>query len=102
MIPGVCNTQALALRLATTFDVNSGRITHFLNGDLLHIEEIPASLLVKKTRIGAASHGNWSIPTKPNSDFAIRNLNGHLDETAVCSAALSGDEITEMFENGKP
>ena len=70
--------------------------------DILHEEDIDPDLRVKTTRIGAASIGNWSIPTKPDSEFAIRNLNGSIDEFAIFAATLSADEIREMYDNGKP
>ena len=64
---------------------------------------IPAAMrFVRLVRIGAASIGNWSIPTRPDSEFAIRNLNGSMDEFAIFSAALSHAEIQEMYNNGKP
>lgn len=90
------------LHVATTYDADAGRTTHYLNGDVLHEESIDEALVVKTTRIGAASIGNWSIPTKPDSEFAIRNLNGSIDEFAIFAATLSAGEIREMYENGKP
>lgn len=90
------------LHLATTYDADAGRTTHYLNGDILHEETINEDLVVKTTRIGAASIGNWSIPTRPDSEFAIRNLNGSIDEFAIFAAALPADEIREMYDNGKP
>ena len=76
-------------RLATTYKAGTGRITHFFNGDILHVRDIPAALRVKKTRTGAVSIGNWSIAAQRDSDLAIRNLNGSLDESALFSDALS-------------
>lgn len=89
------------LHLATTYDANVGRTTHYLNGDILHEESIDEGLVVRTTRIGAASIGNWSIPTRTESEFAIRNLNGSIDEFAIFGAALSADEIMEIYDNGK-
>lgn len=90
------------LHLATTYDADAGRTTHYLNGRILHADDIDPALQVRTTRIGAASIGNWSIPTRPDSEFAIRNLNGSIDEFAIFAAALSADEIRKMYENGKP
>ncbi len=90
------------LHLATTYDADVGRTTHYFNGNVLHEESIDEELIVKTTRIGAASIGNWSIPTRPDSEFAIRNLNGSIDEFAIFAASLTADEIKEMYENGKP
>ena len=90
------------LHLATTYDADAGRTTHYLNGDVLHTETIDPDLLVRTTRIGAASIGNWSIPTRSDAEFAIRNLNGSIDEFAIFAAALPAHEIREMYEHGKP
>lgn len=90
------------LHLATSYDAPTGRVTHYLNGEHLHDELIDESLRVPTTRIGAASIGNWSLPTRSDAEFAIRNLNGSVDEFAIYAAALSAEEIMEMFENGKP
>lgn len=90
------------LHLAVTYDVENQRATHFLNGAVLHQEVISRQYLVPTTRIGAATIGNWSLPTKNEESFAIRNLNGRIDEFMMFSAALSADEIQEIYEHGKP
>ena len=90
------------LHLATTYDVDTKTTTHYLNGRQLIAESIPLHQLVETTRIGMASIGNWSMPTRPDSNFAIRNLNGRIDEFAIFSAALSAEEVAEMYESGKP
>jgi hypothetical protein len=90
------------LCLATTYDVDAKRVTHYLNGELLHRETIPEFQLVRTTRFGRATIGNWSSPQRPDAHFAIRNLNGSMDEFALFSAALTGEEIKEMYDNGKP
>ena len=90
------------LHLATTYDADAQWITHYLNGEVLHREAIPDELAVPITRIGAASIGNWSAPTKPDASFAIRNLNGSIDEFVIFAGTLGDDEIREMFESGKP
>ena len=89
-------------QLATTYDVDSQRTVHYLNGEVLHSEMIPDAQLVKTTRIGAASIGNWSLPTKPDARFAIRNLNGRIDEFVMFAAALNAKEVKEIYEHGKP
>jgi hypothetical protein len=43
--------------------------------------------------------GQW---LKPEAEFAIRNLNGSIDEFALFDAALSPEEILRIYENGKP
>jgi len=90
------------IHLATTYDASDGTIRHFLDGKAIHQEKLPESLVVKETRIGAASIGNWSIPLKPDAEYAVRNLNGSIDEFTIMSSALSADEVMEIYENGKP
>lgn len=90
------------VHVATTYDAVAGQITHYLNGVQLHEETITEELRVGTTRIGSASIGNWSIPTKPDAAFAVRNLNGSVDEFAIFSSALSAEEVKEIYRNGKP
>ena len=88
--------------LAVTCDLETNTIVHYLNGEELSRHFVPAERLPEATRIGTATIGNWSIPTRPDAEFAIRNLNGSMDEFAILAAALSAEEIYEMYENGKP
>lgn len=90
------------LHLATVYDVPRASITHYLNGEVLSESSVPAEKMVEETRIGTASIGNWSVPTQLDSRFAIRNLNGSMDEFALFAAALTDDEIKEIYDNGKP
>ncbi len=90
------------LHLATTFDVDTLTVRHYLNGQLLSQAVVPAERIASKTRFGTATLGNWSGPTLPDAVFAIRNLNGSMDEFAIFAAALTEDEIQGMYEHGKP
>jgi hypothetical protein len=90
------------LHLATVYDVAGASVTHYLNGEVLSKDLVPDEKLVEETRIGKASIGNWSVPTQPDSRFAIRNLNGSMDEFALFADALTDDEIKEIYHNGKP
>lgn len=90
------------VHLATTYDVETREVVHYVNGDELSRETIPAEMLVAETRIGAASIGNWAQPTQTDDEFAIRNLNGSIDELAVFSEALPAELIMEMYRNGRP
>lgn len=90
------------LHLATTYDVETKTTTHFLNGEKLSEERIPDQLFVQHTCIGKATIGNWSSPTRPEADFAIRNLNGSMDEFVLFRDALKPDEIRALFIQGSP
>ena len=90
------------LHLAVVYDVDHERITHYLNGNILSTESVPSKQIARTTRIGTASIGNWAAPTRPDAKFAIRNLNGRIDELALFAAALSDNEVASIYENGKP
>ena len=77
-------------------------MTHYLNAEVLHTESIPDNQLVRTTRFGRSTIGNWSSPQRPDAHFAIRNLNGRIDEFAILAAALTENEIKEIYTNGKP
>ena len=88
--------------LAVTCDLKSKTIIHYLNGEEWSRHAVPGEQLPATTRIGTATIGNWSAPTRPDAEFAIRNLNGSIDEFAILAVALSPDEIKEMYDYGKP
>ncbi len=91
------------LMLCTTYDVDAGKVTHYVNGEPISTEAISEEWLVDSIKIGAASICNWSEPmyrTDPN--FVVRNLNGSMDEFALFSGALSATEVLDLFETGNP
>lgn len=88
--------------LATTFEAETGRVVHYLNGRAIHDETIPVEQRVEATQIGTASLGNWSLPTLPNAEFAIRNLNGSMDEFLLFADALAESEIEDIYKHGRP
>ncbi|MGY8717344.1 MAG: LamG-like jellyroll fold domain-containing protein, partial [Verrucomicrobiia bacterium] len=90
------------LMVATVYNVDARETTHFLNGQVLSRETIPEEFLVETTNIGAASIGNWGMPSREDPAFAVRNLNGSMDEFAFFAAALSDEKITEIYQHGKP
>ncbi len=90
------------LMVATVYDVDARKVTHFVDGRPLSEETVPAEYLVETVTIGAASLGNWGLPERDEARFAVRNLNGCMDEFALFSAALSAAEIREIYEHGRP
>lgn len=88
--------------LAAVYDPVGRRVTQFVNGELIADEEILAKFYVEKLRIGAAEIGNWGQPFRNSPVFAVRHLNGTIDELAIFNAALSVDEIHHLYEEGKP
>ena len=91
------------MQIATVFDGGSNVISHYMNGTKVGEEQIPEEFIPEKVEIGSASIGNWSEPRyRKTPEFAIRNLNGKMDELALFSEPLSADEIQFLYQNGKP
>ena len=91
------------MQLAAVYNTENWTITHFVNGEPVSIDHIEneehRSPIVN---IGSASIGNWSDPSRDEPEFAVRNLNGSIDEFAIFSGALTASEIKELYEIGKP
>lgn len=91
------------MHLATVYDGEASVTTHYVNGEVVSIDQIPEELRPEKVVIGAASIGNWSEPIyRKDAEFRVRNLNGTIDEFALFSEALDAVEIREIFEVGRP
>ena len=52
-------------------------------------EEIKDEFVIYALQIGAAEIGNWGQPFRKTPDFAVRNLDGVIDEMIILNAALS-------------
>ena len=91
------------IQIATSYDTEEKMVRHYVNGEMISEEAIPDEFLVETVEMGAASIGNWSEPRyRKDPEFAVRNLNGAMDEFAIFSAALDEDEIRKIYETGKP
>ena len=90
------------LMIATVYDSTNRQVTHYLNGEVLSQEAIPEKYLVTNIRIGDASLCNWGLPERNQPRFAIRNLNGSMDEFLLFSAPLSANEISNLYEVSRP
>ncbi|RMF38593.1 MAG: LamG domain-containing protein [Planctomycetota bacterium] len=90
------------MHLAAVYDPNQRRVRQYVNGAMVADEEIPPRLLVRTLRIGAAEIGNWGQPFRQTPWFAVRNLDGAIDEMWVLDAALESAEIQRLYEQGKP
>jgi hypothetical protein len=88
--------------LAAVYDPEARDVKQFVNGELVGEDTIKEVHYIDRLRIGASEIGNWGQPFRKTPAFAIRNLNGTIDELAVYSAALSEKEIQELFEQGRP
>lgn len=89
-------------QIVTVYDVDNWTTTHFVNGVAISQDQIAEEYRVDTVKIGAASIGNWNEPTREESHFALRNLNGAIDEFAIFTEALSAEEISELYQKGGP
>ncbi|MEZ6040056.1 MAG: LamG-like jellyroll fold domain-containing protein [Planctomycetaceae bacterium] len=90
------------LMIATVYDGTNRQVNHYLNGAVLSQEAIPEDYLVTSIRIGDASLCNWGLPERDQPRFAVRNLNGSMDEFLMFSAPLSAEEIRQLYEVSMP
>lgn len=90
------------MHIATVFDGEAFTTTHYVDGQQVHHEVLPEKYHPEKIVIGPASIGNWNEPMRPDPAFALRNLNGAIDEFALFSEPLSAAEIEEMALMGRP
>ncbi len=91
------------IHLASVYDTKTQTVAHYVNGKSVSNEKVIPERQIQTTRIGAGEIGNWGLPLRPDDPwFAIRNLNGAIDEFAIFSAALGTEEIYKMYRIGKP
>jgi hypothetical protein len=90
------------MHIGSVYDPKARLVRQYINGREVSREKIKPEFFVDSLRVGAAEIGNWGQPFRESPDFAVRNLNGAIDEMLLFKAALSSEEIMELFENGKP
>jgi hypothetical protein len=89
------------LHLASVFDPARRSVSHFVNGERISQETITDDFLIDSLRIGNGEIGNWGQPFREDPSFAIRNLNGRMDEMAVFQSALDIGEIRDLYERSR-
>lgn len=88
------------VHLAVVLDGEAQRVTHYVDGQAVGEKALRLSL---PFRIEAAELGNWNPSGFPGKDpFLIRNFSGAMDDFALFSRALGGDEIRSLHTSGKP
>ena len=90
------------IHIAAVYDPANHQVTQFVNGMQIASEDIVSRFHVTSLRIGAAEIGNWGQPLRDSPWFAVRNLNGAIDELAIFDAALAPHEILSLYDNTKP
>ena len=89
------------VHLATVYDSDRRRVTHYVNGKPAKRVRLKKSA-VGLLKIGNATIGNWSVPTKRHRGSSVRNFNGCIDELIVFGEALDGEEVRRLYEVGRP
>jgi hypothetical protein len=87
--------------LAVTYENQTGTVVQYVDGREVSREISTYHQPGRPISFGPCELGNWGLPT-PGHRFPIRNLNGSLDEFMIYRAALSGEEIRQLYEAGKP
>lgn len=89
------------VHLASVFDPENREVAHYVNGEQISTQVIEDRFFIEKLRIGNGEIGNWGLPFREDPWFAIRNINGRMDEIAIFDAALDEGEIAALFEKSK-
>ena len=91
------------MHLAAVLDLENQVVRHYADGQMIFEHSISPKYRILKTRLGSGEIGNWGLPNSPEKEwFAIRNLNGRIDEFTIYGAALNDDEISEIYRVGNP
>ena len=90
------------IHVAAVYDPSAGRVRQFVNGETVGDSKIPDTYRIENLRIGPAEIGNWGQPFRDTPWFAVRNLNGTIDELMIFSEALELDEIADLYKQGVP
>ena len=90
------------LHLVTSYDVATRTCVHYLNGGEISRSSAPEEKGVKALVIGHAQIGNWGLPTREEPEFAVRNLNGRLDEFTIYNTVLTPAQVQSLYQVGKP
>lgn len=88
--------------LAAVYDPTERLVTQYVNGAQLSQESISDEFHITDLHIGPAEIGNWGQPFRQSPWFAVRNLNGTIDELAIYKSALTTQEIESLYQQGKP
>lgn len=90
------------VHLVAVYDPANRRVLQYANGRQIGAAEIIDLFSIDTLRIGPAEIGNWGQPFRKTPSFAVRNLNGSIDEMAVFGKALPADEVKKLYEQGRP
>ena len=85
------------LFVAVTCDSQAKTLSHYLNGKVVsrHSLDGPVQL-----RMNSVMIGNWDPAGDIDADM-IRNFRGRIDDIAIYRAPLSGEEIENLYDQGR-
>ncbi|MDG2122922.1 MAG: FecR domain-containing protein [Verrucomicrobiales bacterium] len=89
------------LHLASVYDPQNRAASHYLNGKRLSVENIEPEFFTDTLRIGNGEIGNWGQPFREDPTFAIRHLNGRMDEIAIFKTALGAREVSQLYNSSR-
>jgi hypothetical protein len=90
------------MQLAAVYDPDAMRVRQYVDGQKVSDQSIEPDALVKDLHIGPSEIGNWGQPFRKSPSFAVRTMDGTIDELAIFSAALSDQEIAGLHQAGRP
>ena len=90
------------IHFASVYDPPTRTVRHYVDGRKVNEERIYRQHLAKTIRFGNTEIGNWGQPYRKRPEFAVRNLNGAIDEVFLFQAALSTEEIAAIYQMGTP
>jgi hypothetical protein len=88
------------VHLAAVYDPAAQIVSQYVNGKAICQETIQDEFVIDDLHIGNAEIGNWGQPFRKTPDFAVRNFDGIIDEMIILNAALSPDEIRDIYIAG--
>ena len=86
------------MHLTSVFDPAGREVRHYANGRRVSHQTIEDEFFIGTLRIGNAEIGNWGEPFRDTPWFAIRHLNGRIDEMAVFKTALNDAEVESLYQ----
>lgn len=89
------------LHLASVFDPQNRAVSHFVNGQRISVETIEPEFFTPALHIGNGEIGNWGQPRREDPTFAIRHLNGRMDEIAIFKTALDDREVSGLYNRSR-
>lgn len=86
--------------VSTVYDRKEKNVKHYVNGRELSRERL---VYDQPLKLGSTEIGNWGIPfSSANGSHSVRNFVGRIDSLTAWNAALSADEIREIFAKTRP